>query len=141
MVKQLKHCSLRLKGRPDGLLSMIQNIMSDKVDVLMAPAVATHYLTYSERLKMLGFEFGYTKTIDFYEVSTVVSLARTGSLPIFAYFLCFPTQVWALILASILFLSLISSIKERFQFDFQISLNIYSITRLYCFRSLWKKQF
>ena len=94
--------------------SLIQSIMSDKVDILLAPAVATQYLQYSERLKIFGFDFGYTKTIDFYEVNAVISRSRTGTLPVFAYFLCFPPEVWALIFASIFFLSMTSSITSRF---------------------------
>ena len=95
------------------------NIADEGMDVVLAPIVSTQYLKYSSTLKALSVEITYTDCIDYFEADVIVAIKSRGTIPMFAYVFCFPIEVWALILLSLIVLSLISSIDHKLVLNYK----------------------
>ena len=90
----------------------------------LAPLVTSQYFQYSTGLKMLGYNLSHTQFIGYFEADVIASIEYPGKIPMFAYLSCFSKEVWILIIASLVVLSLVSSIDRK---SFHLSSNIFEI--------------
>src|SRR5258708_17700014 len=90
---------------------MVEYATSSRVDMLLAPATASQYLSYSSKLEIVNFYFNYTDCIDYFEVGSILSRINAGTPTLFAYFQCYKSGVWGIIFATILTLSIVSSLN------------------------------
>ena len=100
-------------------------ITVESVDLLLAPVVSAQYFIYSSALAEIG-KTKATNCIGYFEADVIATRKYPGSVPIFAFTLCYPKEVWILITISIIVLSFISSIDYEFDINIKIMLK-------YCF--------
>ena len=98
-------------------------------DILLSPCITSQFFKYRENLKWFNVDFAISNYIDFTETS-ILSKNRLKSRPLFQCFRCFDTNIWALILISILLLSLLSSFRNMSVHTLYENVWNYSITLL-----------
>jgi hypothetical protein len=81
------------------------------VNILLLPATAGYYLTYTPELNAINYTYHHSDCIDFIDVASIAAKTSTGAVRHFIYFNCFESCVWYLIILSIILLSLTSSQK------------------------------
>ena len=91
---------------------MLDKMLVDPVDILLSPATAGQYLTYSSQMQVFGFNFNHSDCIDFFEMGSILSKVNVGSIPLFQCFRRFDHKIWFIIFISIVILSFISSTKS-----------------------------
>ena len=101
-----------IEDAPENLDDLILKVVTKTPDILLSPCTTSQFLVYHSQLKSLGVNVDRSSYIDFFEMSSILSLNRLESRPLFQCFRCFDTNIWALILISILTLSLLSSLRN-----------------------------
>ena len=101
-----------IQDTPPGIEEILLRAVTKTPDILMSPCTTSQFFIYQERLKWFGVNVGSSSYIDFFEMSSILSKNRMESQTLFQFFRCFDTNIWALILISILTLSLLSSLGD-----------------------------
>ena len=109
----------------DNFAAMQKMAATEKLDIIVAPSVVSQYLVYKEfNERVFNFNITYSDFIGYFEADVIAAMEYPGKIPMFAYFSCFEKEVWLLIIASIVVLSLISSIDGK---TFDLNSNIFDI--------------
>ena len=73
---------------------MIPRLMSEGFDLILGSAFVSQYIKYQAIFQALGIGIRISDHVDFFETSTIAAKVELGSSLLFAYFQCFPTEVW-----------------------------------------------
>ena len=87
-------------------------VIAKKPDMSLAPVTTSQFLLFNSRLNFFGINNVISKFIGFSDVSSILSKIKIENRPLFQSFRCFQYDIWSLILASIILLSIISSFKN-----------------------------
>ena len=104
--------SLIIEDAPETFDDLILRVVTKTPDILLTPCTTSQFLKYHSQLKTLGVNVDRSSYIDFFEMSSILSMNRLEPRPLFQCFRCFDTNIWTLILISIFTLSLLSSLRN-----------------------------
>ena len=112
-----------------------------KLDVMLSPATAGQYLKYTEALSLLGIKLDYSVCLGFFEMGSFLARTWPGRLRPFEYFRCFHFGTWSLVFASIMVLSVMSTIKlKNHQFSYEFAWNYFNLLFQKSFQKFILKQ-
>ena len=102
--------SIKFKNVPTNMDEFVNNVIEEKIDIMMTPAIASQFIKYSSLMNILDKNFVNSVFVDFFEMASIASKILPGVQyqALFSYFKCFRIEVWSLIFTTMLFLTLLS---------------------------------
>ena len=81
-------------------------------DIILTPVTTSQFLLYNSRFKFFGIESAISNYVGFFDTSSILSKMKVETQPLFQCFRCFDQIIWSFFVISIIFLSLLSSLKN-----------------------------
>ena len=111
-------------------MEMIRKFITEPFDIVLSPTTTSQFIVHTSYLNNYGINITRSNYIDFLDMSSILSTNRLALRPLLQCFRCFDSNIWTLILLSIVLVSLTSSLRQQsFRSLYEYMWN-YSITLL-----------
>ena len=94
-------------------MEMIRKFITEPFDIVLSPTTTSQYIVHTSYLNNYGINITRSNYIDFLDMSSILSTNRLALRPLLQCFRCFDSNIWTLILLSIVLVSLISSLRQQ----------------------------